>query len=467
MSTIDVRINAWAGDSAPAETLSLAHASAIEVDATPEYRPRDGHLAPSELADPRHWLDPRIGWGLVLEDKDDLPDTVRVDGSDAPRPLQKLLAHRKGVVLRWRQDGRSGCYLRRYYVDAEPEYLGIEGAARGVGKSQVPMYLVLGAGPSVLPWRLQYALNRNLYVGRLDPGMVGLDRYVDAAVTDWRRMGSFDPHAPLIWSVNHGHPDITYTMQKHIAAKLWNKWDRDEDFYKRLQLIDDDATTDRLLESLHDRKPNLVVTTSHGVTGPLEAIHRGARGPGELVDARHRPLTTHALTSAWSPRGAIWYAHACCAAGTDQRSQYTAYFPQDGAIGSTLRDMESLGSRVSPLPEALLGATAPLRAFVGHVEPTFDWTLMDPLSKGSMASGLVFGLYDKLFQKGATIGWALDRVFHEAGRYFGSLHDSLELAEAGMRDDQAILYYRLAGLDRQSLVILGDPAVSLTGAKGR
>jgi hypothetical protein len=36
------------------------------------------------------------------------------------------------------------------------------------------------------------------------------------------------------------------------------------------------------------------------------------------------------------------------------------------------------GARISPLPRALLGAEKPLRAFVGHVEPTFDWTLRDP-----------------------------------------------------------------------------------------
>jgi len=464
MSTIDVRINAWTGSSAPAATLSLARAAAIEADATPESRPPEGHFAPSLLADWRHWLDPRVGWGLVLEDKDDLPHTVRVDGSDAPRPLQRLLAHRKGVVLRWRRDAPG--HLRRYYLEDEPEDLGIEAPARGVGKSAVPIYLLLGGGPAVLPWRLQYKLNRNAYVGRLDPEMVGLDRYVDAAVTDWGELDSFDPHAPLIWSVNHGSPDITYLMQKLIAGELWKRWEQDTDFHRRLQLIDRDATADRLVEALHERQPSLVVTTSHGSVGPIEAIRHGARGPGELVDAGYQLLEARAVTAAWSPRGAIWYAHACCSAGTDQRSQYTAHFSEDDDIGSMLRNVESLGSRVSPLPEALLGAAAPLRAFVGHVDPTFDWTLMDPLAKGSLTSGLVFGLYDKLFQQGATIGWALDRVFHEAGGYFGSLHDFLELAEDGIRDDVAILYYRLAGLDRQSLVILGDPAVSLTGARG-
>ena len=37
--------------------------------------------------------------------------------------------------------------------------------------------------------------------------------------------------------------------------------------------------------------------------------------------------------------------------------------------------MTAFGAFTTPLPRALLGATRPLRAFVGHVEPTFDWTL--------------------------------------------------------------------------------------------
>jgi hypothetical protein len=46
----------------------------------------------------------------------------------------------------------------------------------------------------------------------------------------------------------------------------------------------------------------------------------------------------------------------------------------------------------------LLGAERPLRAFVGHVEPTFDWTLRDPTNKQVLTHVMCAALYDKLYE---------------------------------------------------------------------
>jgi AcrR family transcriptional regulator len=56
----------------------------------------------------------------------------------------------------------------------------------------------------------------------------------------------------------------------------------------------------------------------------------------------------------------------------------TGFTTLNWEIDTVLNGIAALGNRVAPLPTALLGAKKPARAFVGHVEPTFDWTLQNP-----------------------------------------------------------------------------------------
>jgi hypothetical protein len=122
------------------------------------------------------------------------------------------------------------------------------------------------------------------------------------------------------------------------------------------------------------------------------------------------------------------------------------------------------GSTVAPLPKALLGAPRPLRAFVGHVEPTFDWTLRDPNNKQVVTHILQSALYDNLYQQGmrTPIGYALKDVYKEAGAFYGAWQDAVRQINdnvTGMRD--WALYRQLVAMDRQTMVILGDPTVAM------
>jgi hypothetical protein len=73
-------------------------------------------------------------------------------------------------------------------------------------------------------------------------------------------------------------------------------------------------------------------------------------------------------------------------------------------------------------------------------------------------------LYETIYQQDACtpIGFALRDVYKEAGAFFGSWQKAMnDINEnvPGMRD--WALYRQLVAMDRQTLVILGDPTVSL------
>ena len=133
-----------------------------------------------------------------------------------------------------------------------------------------------------------------------------------------------------------------------------------------------------------------------------------------FVDQYGAPLDPAALLAKWQPDGAIWYAHACCSAGSDDATQY-ADLVGDGPVKDVLLGVASLGATVAPLPTALLGAERPLRAFVGHVEPTFDWTLRHPESKEPLTHALRTALYDGMHRaRPDPVGMAFGPVFDQA-----------------------------------------------------
>jgi hypothetical protein len=110
------------------------------------------------------------------------------------------------------------------------------------------------------------------------------------------------------------------------------------------------------------------------------------------------------------------------------------------------------------------GAKSYLRAFIGHVEPTFDWTLRDPANRQVVTHVLCAALYDKLYMgyERNPIGWALQNVYREAGNFYAAWQDAVRDINknvAAMRD--FALYRQLVAMDRQTLVILGDPTVAL------
>lgn len=459
-----LQINGWSPDCGNRGLLAKAPALAVRNVGQAEAL-RGKVLAPPVRASERDWRHPDVGWGLVLPDDDSLPDAAKARGDDAPEPLRRLLAARPGApVLRWSplQGTRA---LRRYYADGTAtEDMEIGAPRYGTGPHCIPRYLLVYGSPEVIPWAVQFALNMSFCAGRLDLGQdEGLGNYVDALIGNWAGMDS-NARAPLVWGVDHGRDDITWLMARAIANRLARAYQDDADLGAHLHLKDSAASGQNLLTALVERKPALVVTTSHGATGPLSDQARLVAQLGLLVDVNHSPVALSAFRE-WLPSGAIWYAQACCSAGSDALSRYTGLVGADSGVGRILDGVsKAAGARVAPLPRLLLGSRAPLRAFIGHVEPTFDWTLRQPETGEVLTASVTEALYQDLYQPGMPmpVGLALRRVFDEAGAYFAEWAQ----ARQGVNDNlpgafERALYTQLVAMDRQSLVILGDPTVAL------
>lgn len=421
---------------------------------------------PGAPAEPTDVTDVRVGWGLVLPDRPDLDSTDRWTAHDAEEPFRRLLEHRRPAakVLRYRPD-----YGPLALFDADDRGpVPLSGAPEGCAPGALPRYLLLAGGPDTLPWFLQYTLNANRYTGRLHLSGPALDRYVTRVVDGWA--GSATRYqTPVVWATNHGEADMSRWMRDLIAEPVYRKLAADPDMAAGARFLDGQtggavASATGLVDTLAANRPQLIVTTSHGMTGPIAEPDAMTRDLGLPVDQVHGVVTPQLLLDGWQPDGAIWYAHACCSAGSDAASSYAGLLDPTSDVDVLLRAIADLGNLVAPLPTALLGAERPARAFIGHVEPTFDWSIRFPWSGAALTASIHTALYDSIC-RGEPVGHALANIWRPIGALSQAQLAALKIyneqpanAQLGLN---AALYCRLSERDRAGTVLLGDPAVAM------
>lgn len=467
-----VSINAWTGDdSTPPESNFGPEAKAWMLGA-PERRTIQ-HLAPATLPDLDDWTDKRVGWGVIVATKGDFSDQERSAGKDLENDavLQQLLADRKtkqGVapVFHWGAGaaaGHGGLYLRNYASGKDLDLT----SGVGLENDELPHYLLIYASPGDIPWEIQYTLQVQRSVGRLDPAMPGLENYVKKLIDGWSGAGADAMHT-LTWAVDHGGGDITSLMRKVVAARIHAAYagDPDPSFAANALLLDGSNTAANasgasLIANLIQKKPGVVVTSSHGKTGPLDNIPAMLAELGVPVDQQHHTLDLASLLDEWQPDGAVWYAQACCSAGSNAPSAYAKLFDPTSQVGAVLHGVAKGGSHIAPLPSLLLGCSKPARAFFGQVEPTFNFTLRNPGNNQVLTDPLCNAFYNRLFQPKMRLGRVLKSYWEAASTKFRQWQFLTHKLEQGENVDDELLYTRMTGVDIDSLVMIGDPTATL------
>jgi hypothetical protein len=225
-------------------------------------------------------------------------------------------------------------------------------------------------------------------------------------------------------------------------------------------LTDHAATGADLLGALSDTKPALVVTSSHGKGSPVDDPDAMRATLGLPVDAGLTHVDLDELDTAM-PAGAVWYAQACCSAGGAGTSSYDGLLQEGTNAAMALDAVAGLGPMVAPAPLRLLGRERPVRAVLGHVEPTFDWTLRSTETGQLLGRDVVNALSSNLFS-GQPLGLAFDDYREGVGVLNTQWADRREQLAAGdVTVRETLTRLRLTAIDRQSMVLLGDPTVSL------
>lgn len=450
----DISLNAWTGSGPAHGALS---------DQADRWGARGGLPRPQDPlpmrppADPLDWTSDDIGYGILLPENPHVPAEDRAAGRDAPDPVRALLAARpKTVMLRW-DPALPPTKVRRYFPDGGSQSPEIGLTTFGTGQNRLPQYVAIIGGPDVIPWSVQYELGTRHSVGRIPLAGEALANYIGALLTGWSD-AELDPAGPLMWTVDLAG-DITAEMRAVIANPLADAL-TDPTLPRFEHLAAGAATGEALLAKLAAGHPALLISSSHGaVLGD-----RMAATLGLPVDQRHDLVTLDALDAAM-PAGAVWFAQACCSAGSEGPSKYASLLSPSTAA-DTVAAVAGLGSTVAPAALRLLGRAHPVRAVLGHVEPTFDWTLRDAETGQGLGQDIVTAMSTNLHH-GFPLGFAFTSYRSGVGQLHTSwakAFDRLSAGEVTMRP--VLTRLRLTALDRQSLVLLGDPTVTLAGQAG-
>jgi len=454
-----IAIDAYTGD----EAVYGAFATNYEQWALDTARYGQPQMRP-DPPDPANWKDEQVGWGLILPEPNGLTPEELATAAGAPEPIQALVDARGGKVLRYRAGATFGDWTLRDYAGGGDRLTAASPV--GTGPDDVPKYLLIYGTPADVPWHIQYALNPVRCVGRLDLTGDALVNYVTALTGEWSTSQA-SYAGPVVWAVDHGGDDITTLMRDSVAEPIYLALKGDSEI-TGATFVDGSAsaaTSAELQAALIANKPAVIVTSSHGMTGPLSNIEKMRQNLGMLVDQDHQLVTTESLLAQWQPDGAIWFAQACCSAGADNPSAYSGLFEAGGVLDQTLSGVANVGGTVSPLPRALLGASKPLRAFIGHVEPTFNWTLSFPPNRQVLTSDLVTAMYTRLCA-GEPVGLAMSAYYPPIGALLTSYlaarkkYDS-QVGAAAKPSLDMMVYSRVTAHDRASTVILGDPTAAI------
>lgn len=454
------QINAYTGDAAAESKPGPDAKDWVLRSGPPKLRT---FLKPDKPADPSNWRDPRVGWGLVLPQNKSLNASEAASAKDAPVSLQALVADRgnngaPAPVYRY-----VGGTSHRGFLQRDGADIPISMAPKGTEPGAIARYLLIYGSPEEIPWDVQYQLNAVCAVGRLTLKGNPLDNYLAALQTGWKSSAA-QPDASVVWAVDHGPDDITNLMRLAIAERVVAKIKNDPQLSPKFEYLNGaiagQTTVASLSGALAKRQPSLVVTTSHGQTGPLDNVQKMRENLGLLVDEDRALLKPDALLQQWQPSGAIWYAHACCSAGSDAQTMFEGLVDKDSPIDQVLKGVATVGARVAPLPEALLGAKEPLRAFIGHVEPTFDWTLRQRFTGQFQTAPIEDALYDRLYQP-EPVGLAFRGYYELLGGIYVEYDQELRKFNKGENNESRMLYPLLLARDVQSMVMLGDPTAML------
>ena len=430
------------------------------------------------------WVDPgnlsQAGWGVIFPA---IWPVARQEALEmALAPLLQLRAGQVGELYRfyagaegYRPGDTAGGFLCR-----PPRHADAANPA-APDETGVPYYLLLVGSPEEIPFEFQYQLDVQYAVGRLDFGeditaYANYARNVVAAeaapVRAHRQVVFFGTENPgdvaTSLSANHLIAPLSRHIRSRTAGSAWNV----------LHVAPAHATKANLARILRlEMPPALLFTATHGIEFPVghprQRLNQGALlcqdWSGEVGEVSPDAyFSAGDVTEDLNLRGMILFAFACFSAGTPHYDEYhrVAFRASSQAIAEV--------PFVAALPKAMLALRdRGALAVVGHVERSWGLSFLSEMS--SRPEGMVGRKREHV----EVFAAAIERIL--AGQPVGAALDYFDMRHAAIATELIYLYdhmrdpptvediYRLAELwtannDARGYVIIGDPAVRLSGA---
>jgi hypothetical protein len=402
----------------------------------------------------------QAGWGVVFSTK---------TGNDVKAALEPLIEHRRRQI-----GGARTKVLEHRPGEGWTDWLGRHRAAPGnIKPENVPYYLLLVGGPNQIPFSLQYLLDTEYAVGRLDFDDAGSYRDYVAGLINYENANAV-PHeaATTFFGTQHPFDGATQLSANSLVRPLIQSFQRGGRFasavsrYRFDEVLGGPATKARLCEILSGSgasgRPALLFSASHGMGGwPSGHIEQRARhgallcqdwpGLGQISHAHY--VSASDVPEDARVHGLVAFFFACFGAGTPQRDTFVHIHNEPPPELAPEPFVSALPKRLLSHPEG--GALA----VIGHIDRAWGYSFMS----GGEAQLLPFQNALGRILLGQPVGYAM-KDFNE--KYAALSANLASLLEGVGYDDKPIFEASLARVwternDAQNYVVLGDPAAAL------
>lgn len=398
-------------------------------------------------------------------------------GKEVKAALDPLLRHRKA---------QAGPLFREIAYkpgESKQEFLLRNSAGPGPANPQkLPYYVLLVGDPSEIPYRFQYELDVQYAVGRIHfQEADDYRRYAEGVVA--AETSSPRPKQLTLFGVRNPDDPSTLRTSSELIEPLYKALEamRVEDAWSlRLELAEK-ATKERLAALLGGSEtPALLFTACHGMAFPedpaLQPRYQGALlcqnwpGPQQWQQAIPETFYFSAddIPAEADIRGLITFHFACYSAGTPDYSDFD--HPMLGG-----RAQVSALPFLARLPQRLLSQGA--LAVMGHIDrawtTSFSWktpgqTPLDPAEAAELAKAEQIEVFESTLRRlleGHPVGSAIE--------YVNQRHAELSVELSGLWEDfesqlpvgkERFSRAWRANNDARNFIVVGDPAVRLSGA---
>jgi hypothetical protein len=435
----------------PHETLSRASA---ETATARSYKAEVRARSPN-LDDPLS-----VGWKFLVSNKDPLKEEI----IKAVEPLAK---HR-GM--------KDPSQPLIYNCNYEYEWMDwIRNNCWSLSLGEAPYYVLIIGGPEQVPFRFQSTLDSAVAVGRANfDSIEDLKEYVKKVIRLEKAENPVVDREVIMFAPNWGLDDPTFFSKTFMAQPL-SQHIKDTLNFQTTNLFENDATKEKLINTVAHSAPTLVYTASHGLGAPNEDMSIQKRYNGAICCQNMRgigkpPQGTYSVDDVPDggayAEGSVFFNFSCYGYGTPARSDFYHWTRRDGLKSNGNPRFNAAEDFISALPKKLLAHPRGPIGFFGHVDTAWLHGFADPvnpyiLERWSSRMG-PFKKAVETILSAHTLGLVLNSM--NSGYSIGSLvltnaYDRIASGAEVMTSEKnsRLVDYWIARTDAQNYMLFGDP----------